>query len=108
MAAAGARGTGGATRHVLYRVLELDLEIDMQVQRSRVAEGRLDLRGQVFPTDDNMSSVAGLVVELPLAAGSQQTVTSALGEFHLEAPEDADVLVLHAHGYEIEVPVLRL
>jgi hypothetical protein len=108
MAAAGARGTGGTTRHVLYRVPELNLEIDVQVQRSPVAVGRLDLRGQVFPTDYHMSSVAGLPVELALAAGSRQTVTSALGEFYLEVPEDADVLVLRAHGHEIEVPVPRL
>jgi len=112
-ALAGVRGVGDGTRQVLYGVAELDLEIDLQVRRQ--GADLLDVRGQVFAANDDMATVAGLAVEVPLAtAASEETVasisveTSSVGAFSVVVPWETPLLILRARDHEIEIPVPAL
>lgn len=101
--AIGARGATAATRQVLYGVLELDVEIDVQVHRRPDAGRHLQVHGQVFSADG--SSVAGLSVHLPEPDGIEEARTTSQGEFQVEVPEAAEYLLLRMQGTDIEIPV---
>jgi hypothetical protein len=105
---AGARGTESGMRQVLYGVEELSLEIDVQVRRRPEAPSSVDIRGQVFPRDDDPSSMAALSIELISATGTLRATTSPLGAFHVQAPRDVESLLLTIYSSSIEVPIPQI
>jgi hypothetical protein len=100
----GARGPELGSRQILYAVDELSLEIDVQVRQGRDAL-ELDVRGQLFPLDDQSQSVAAVPVEVDASAGARHAVTSQLGAFRIETPHDASRLLVHLRECIVEVPI---
>ena len=72
--------------------------------RRQEARRTLRVHGQLLPLDDTFG-VGALPVALADADSARQTLTSPLGTFHLEVPEDAALLVVRARDCAIEVPV---
>jgi hypothetical protein len=102
---AGVRGPELGKRQMLYGVTELDLEIDVEVRPLQDAHGALDIRGQVFLPDDELQTVDALLVEIPTVTDTRQSRTSPLGAFRIEAPEDANRLIIHVRDCTVEVPI---
>jgi hypothetical protein len=106
-AAAGVRGPRVARRQVLYSVSELNLEIDVQVQRRAGVEDGVAVQGQVFSGDHEVGCVGGLPIELLTDGGNEATITSSFGEFSFLVPNGAEMLVLRTYDCDIEMPLLK-
>jgi hypothetical protein len=75
------RGSGGDERHLIYEGSGLLLDL---LLRPYDNGARLQIGGQVMPTDDLSQNVSHVLVLLENGSGSARTHTNALGEFSFE------------------------
>ena len=93
-AAFGVRSAGGGDEQLLYTTETADVALNF---RPRPGNGRLDLDGQVFPTDDTGPDDFGV----QLLSGAEEfgtTATDELGEFAFRAVPPGEYQILVSSG----------